>query len=318
MQLECDNFTEMPAAIQEQYQTLQMATYMGIFPEISRVWVTVDNRLYLWDYENPSSVIFPYEALDNVIIAVALCPPRPGLFLDRVKYILVISTAVEIVILALSWEEDSLNNSFRVHQSPYTIPTDDVPMIKITSSQTGRIFMGGKDGNLYELVYENHGDSWKAKIGIGEQHKCYKVNLTSWHLENMLPSVFKGMLGWEQSVQDVAVDSIRGLVYSLTSLGNLYVFYLGVEGTDCQFLSSPVNIFSSNGLSQAQRAGSGSVVVSIHVVSPLESKGVHVVVILSNGVRLYFTVYDQFHEPFSPTSAHPSRSGNDFHLISEK
>jgi hypothetical protein len=296
----------MPIAIQEQYHTLQMATYMGIFPEISRVWVTVDNRLYLWDYENPSSVVFPYEALDNVIIAVALCTPRPGLFLDRVKYILVISTAVEIVILALSWEGDDVTNNFRVHQSPYTIPSDDVPMIKIVSAQNGRIFMGGKDGNLYELVYENHGDSWKAKIGIGEQHKCYKINLSSWHLENLVPSVFKGMLGWEQSVQDVAVDSLRGLVYSLTSLGNLYVFYLGLEGVSSQFLSSPVNIFSSSAerTSQSQRSS----IVSMHVVSPLEAKGVHLMVLLSSGVRLYFTVFDHFYEPFNPTTTHPSRS----------
>ena len=154
-QLECESFIEMPRVIQEQYQTLQMATYMGIFPEISRVWVTVDNRLYLWDYDRPGNGVFPYEALDNVIVAVALCVPRPGLFLDRVKYLLVISTAVEIVILALSWENDDITDSFRVHQSPYTIPTDDVPMINIVSAQNGRIFMGGKDGNLYELIYEN-------------------------------------------------------------------------------------------------------------------------------------------------------------------
>ena len=289
---------------------------MGVFPEISRVWVTVDNRLYLWDYENPSSVIFPYEALDNVIIAVALCTPRPGLFLDRVKYLLVISTAVEIVILALSWEEGEeggLTNTFRVHQSPYAIPSDDVPMIKIVSAQNGRIFMGGKDGNLYELVYENHGDSWRAKIGIGEQHKCYKVNLSSWFMENLVPSVFKGMLGWEQSVQDVAVDSIRGLVYSLTSLGYLYVWFLGVDGSASQGLGQPTNIFSSNmerSMQQHRSSGGSSVsssVVSMHVVSPLEAKGVHLVVLLSSGVRLYFTVYDHFHEPFNPTSTHPSR-----------
>ena len=297
----------MPNVIQEQYQTLQMASYMGIFPEISRVWVTVDNRLYLWDYDNPSSVIFPYEVLDNVIISVALCAPRPGLFLERVKYILVISTAVEIVILALTWEGNDLTNNFRVHQSPYTIPTDDVPMIKIVSAQNGRIFMGGKDGNLYELVYENHGDSWKAKIGIGEQHKCYKVNLSSWFVENLIPSVFKNMLGWEQSVQDVAVDSVRGLVYSLTSLGNLYVLSLGVEGTSSQFLHSPINVFNSAGeRNQAQRNSTS--IVSMHVVTPMESRGVHLVVIMSNGMRLYLTVFDNYHEPYNPTSTHPNRS----------
>ena len=31
---------------------LEYKTFMGVFPEINRVWMTIDNNLYLWDYED--------------------------------------------------------------------------------------------------------------------------------------------------------------------------------------------------------------------------------------------------------------------------
>lgn len=30
----------------------------GIFPEINRIFITIDNILYLWNYENPYAYIF--------------------------------------------------------------------------------------------------------------------------------------------------------------------------------------------------------------------------------------------------------------------
>jgi len=36
----------------------------------------------------------------------------------------------------------------------FTLPTDNVHMMSIESTHDGRIFMSGKDGCLYELVYQ--------------------------------------------------------------------------------------------------------------------------------------------------------------------
>lgn len=48
----------------------------------------------------------------------------------------------------------------------YTIPTDGVTMTCITHTDTGRIFLGGRDGHLYELIYSTGG---------GWQSRCRKV-----------------------------------------------------------------------------------------------------------------------------------------------
>lgn len=31
---------------------LECRCYMGLFPEIERAWITVDHRLFLWDYQD--------------------------------------------------------------------------------------------------------------------------------------------------------------------------------------------------------------------------------------------------------------------------
>jgi hypothetical protein len=31
---------------------LEYKSFMGLFPEIQRAWLTIDNRLFLWNYED--------------------------------------------------------------------------------------------------------------------------------------------------------------------------------------------------------------------------------------------------------------------------
>ena len=39
-------------------------------------------------------------------------------------------------------------------------------MFKIVGTQTGRIFMAGNDGNLYEMEYSHREKSWASLLGI--------------------------------------------------------------------------------------------------------------------------------------------------------
>jgi len=56
-------------------------------------------------------------------------------------------------------------------------------MFKIIGTQTGRIFMAGNDGNLYEMEYSHREKSWASLLGIdsdesaslGERYVMYYV-----------------------------------------------------------------------------------------------------------------------------------------------
>lgn len=42
-----------------------------------------------------------------------------------------------------------------LHPNPvFSIPSDNIYMTCITGTQSGRIFMGGKDGCVYEVAYQ--------------------------------------------------------------------------------------------------------------------------------------------------------------------
>lgn len=45
----------LPQTIVRAYSQLQSMSFQGLWPEIHRAWMTVDNVLYLWDYHTEDS-----------------------------------------------------------------------------------------------------------------------------------------------------------------------------------------------------------------------------------------------------------------------
>jgi len=37
---------------------LECKSFMGLLPEINRAWITIDNRLFLWNYEDGYEIFF--------------------------------------------------------------------------------------------------------------------------------------------------------------------------------------------------------------------------------------------------------------------
>ena len=80
-------YIELPPKLNEMRMGANVASLMGILPEINRVWVTVDDRLFLWNYASPRSeydevVKMGQDEINVAIVSVALSAPRPGIFLD--------------------------------------------------------------------------------------------------------------------------------------------------------------------------------------------------------------------------------------------
>ncbi len=50
-----------------------------------------------------------YDGLDQIIISVGVVTPKPGVFIDDIKQLLVIATPVEVIILAISFTGGNIN-----------------------------------------------------------------------------------------------------------------------------------------------------------------------------------------------------------------
>ncbi|KAJ2825071.1 hypothetical protein FBU31_003811, partial [Coemansia sp. 'formosensis'] len=88
----------LPDALFEQYDLLECRCFMGLFPEIKRAWITVDHRLFLWNYEDESD-FYSFDDQEQIIVSVTLVRPKPGVFVDTIKHVLVVATPLEVFLL---------------------------------------------------------------------------------------------------------------------------------------------------------------------------------------------------------------------------
>ena len=321
--MEHKSFIPFPAHLLEQRRRVECVTFMGILPEIMRGWLTIDNRLYIWNFSNPEEYIL-YEELSEVIVSVAIVPPKPGIFNNHIKYLLVVATPTIVVLLSIltSNTESSLPfKDIRLENSHYFITTDNITIYKVIGTQTGRIFMAGDDGNLYELTYEDNRDAWTTYLGLDAPYKCRKIKHFAYKLTSLvIPSFVWGIVGAEESLIDIIVDDTLNLLYTVSSTGSLGVFYLGISGNEThQIVPNFSSLFNYNLISAARdfittSNGRGMPdmalfqepnlirVVGVFVVPVTESKAIQLVAILSCAVRVYLSVLSESGLVYNPGS----------------
>ena len=152
----------MPLALkQAASEQLEYHMFMGLFPQIHRAWMTIDHMLFLWDYTDPRGSFYQYDGLDQTIIHATLVKPRPSVFAgsSTPQWLLLLSTPLEVVVLAVycSGPPGREASQIDIHETGFSVPSDGVNLVRMVGTATGRVFMSGADGFLYELQY---GEPW--------------------------------------------------------------------------------------------------------------------------------------------------------------
>ena len=226
---------------------MECKSFVGLFPEIHRAFITIDNKLFLWNYYDGSD-FYLYDELSQIIISVALLRPKAGVFVESIQHILVVSTPIEILMFAVKFDDDNYHNSLQLFPTQFTIPSDNVHMTSIIGTDEGRIFLLGRDGGVYELDYwsaddggwfgaGSSGASTGSSILTGapftslftsHRKKCRKVNHSSPSslrtnfklLRSILPGFLggpstTGVIASEPHVESLVYDSTRNFLYTL-------------------------------------------------------------------------------------------------------
>ncbi|XP_036451046.1 nuclear pore complex protein Nup155 [Colossoma macropomum] len=289
----------LPPELVEQFSHMQCNCMMGVFPEISRAWLTIDNDIFMWNYEDGGDVAY-FDGLSETILSVGLVKPKVGIFQPHIHFLLVLATPVDVVILGLSFPKaqtglnDSMSGAMQLLPDPlYSIPTDNTYMLAITSTDLGRIFLAGKDGCLYEIAYQ-------AEAGWFSQ-RCKKINHSKSSLSFLIPSLLQFSFSEDDPVVQIAIDNSRNTLYTRSEKGVLQVYDLGADGQGM----SRVAAMSQNSIVSAAgniaRTIDRSVfkpIVQIAVIDRSESSDCQLLAITHAGVRLYFST-----TPFTPPNA---------------
>lgn len=159
---------------------------------------------------------------------MGLVKPKAGVFVTDVKYLLILTTPVEIVILGVTFGDQTISlgstspyDEMQLMNKPiFIVSTDNVAITTIVGSDDSRIFMGGRDGNLYEISYQNE-PSWFGK-------RCKKIN----HSQSVVSYIVPGFLKFfaeDDSITKIVIDSSRHLLYALTEKGAIEAWYIGTD-----------------------------------------------------------------------------------------
>ena len=306
--LTLDRVVLIPDAILAQYSGSgsDCRCFMGLLPQIHRAWMTIDSRLFLWDYANGRDLTC-FDHLDEVIIDVGLVAARPGIFVAGVQHLLVIVTPVEVHLLAVTFgdvTDDKWDSAdLKLHKTGISFPTDDINMLSMigTPAPEGRIFMGGNDGMIYEFdYYQQHQQQsinssqqaitglWSLLTGPGRNRKICRTGNPLALL--LLPPFLRAGPAPDAGIIDLTYDQERHILYSLSEGSSVQAFWLGKDGRGWESFGSINDIFEQAArLAPTGLAGRGMQLVSIHVIPRRDSAFLHLVAVAANGIRLFLS-----------------------------
>ncbi|KAL0269136.1 UNVERIFIED_CONTAM: hypothetical protein PYX00_006963 [Menopon gallinae] len=263
---------------------------MGLFPEIHRAWLTIDSDIYIWTYEHGTDLAY-FDGLGEIIVSVGLVKPKPDVFYQYIKYLLVLTTTVEIVVLGVKFAATkpdgplgALEEMHLLSEPIFVVPTDGIGIMTVTSSLNGRLFLGGRDGSLFEIEYKAE-RNWLGK-------RFCKKNHSSGYLTYLIPSFISSLAyGEENPIVQISVDNSRNILYTLTEKGSIEVWDLGESGLEI----SKVTTVSQAHIVQAALnivktldAKCFRPIIHISALEISDSKQLNLVAVAQTGVRFYF------------------------------
>uniref|UniRef100_A0A8C0USG7 Nuclear pore complex protein Nup155 n=1 Tax=Cyanistes caeruleus TaxID=156563 RepID=A0A8C0USG7_CYACU len=278
----------LPPELVEQFGHMQCNCMMGVFPEISRAWLTIDSDIFMWNYEDGGDLAY-FDGLSETILAVGLVKPKAGIFQPHVRHLLVLATPVDIVILGLHCSNiqsgtgslnDSISGGMQLLPDPlYSLPTDNTYILAITAVIVLKLVKFAEAG-------------WFSQ-------RCRKINHSKSALSFLIPSLLQFTFSEDDPVVQIAIDNSRNILYTRSEKGVLQVYDLGQDGqgmTRVTSLSQNAIVSAAGSIARTIDRSVFKPIIQIAVIENSESIDCQLLAITHAGVRLYFST-SQFKHP---------------------
>ncbi|SMR53089.1 unnamed protein product [Zymoseptoria tritici ST99CH_1E4] len=283
---------DLPPRLLEQANHAGMGMQMGIFPALAHAWVALDNCLYLWDYSITNPEIVGFEESTQPITAVKLVAPKPGVFIEDIKHMIVICTSDTMTLLGVATQSTSTGApTIALYNTKMSIPIRGINVSLIEYSRnTGRIFFCGSiTDDIYEFHYQQD-EGWFS----GRCNRLCHTRTSSNFVAEKITS-FGDMFtssGPKNSWRQLVIDDTRNLMYTLSTTSEIKVWLIKdrIEGgllRPMQSLLQNTGHFNSR---MELLVGREVSLASISVVTAVEASKIGLVATTSTGCRLYLSL----------------------------
>ena len=258
---------------------------MGLLAPISRAWLSIGSKLYLWSFDAiGGSDLTYFEKESDTIIDVTVVRPRSGVFIESISWLLVVTTVNEVTLLGV----ELVDNTLTLHKTGLFFSSDAAPILCIADYE-GRIFAGSQDGIIYELEYFSD-PKWFGR-------RCQKRAKTGTSLTYILPTFLNPLTA---PIVSMAVNVVRGLMFALS------------EDSSVSCYSIKNGSFSLVGTISLQIEEHKSISNFLSIEAVDESPYVSAVAFSQCGARVYLSCLSQrqFSPPFDRMQASSSPPSN--------
>ena len=130
---------------------------------------------------------------------------------------MVVSTPLDITLLGVAFSEPKKLKTPRgpltIYRTDMSCHADNVNMSSVIGTDSGRIFMRGNDGQLFELIYQAQ-DGWLTR-------RVRKINKSASSIAVFIPSIFN----WagNDPIKLINYDRERNILYTVTKKNQIEV-----------------------------------------------------------------------------------------------
>ncbi|KAK3938258.1 Non-repetitive/WGA-negative nucleoporin C-terminal-domain-containing protein [Diplogelasinospora grovesii] len=280
----------IPDQIFDRVNQGEVRTNLGLFANINFAWASIDSSLFLWDYTHPNPDVIGFEDATHTITAVALVPPKPGVFVKTITHILVVATTTEIILLGVSaTPTPSGAKTVTLYQTKMSVHRGGSDVSYIVGTKNGRIFMGGDtDTDIWELLYQQE-ERWFSS-------RCGKINHTQSGWSSVVPSL-PGPLNLltqrqHEHLRQLVVDDTRNLVYSLSNKSTIRTYHMETPEKLTKVIEKERNSCLNDALHMIDRSpllSDRAEIVSLSPISAQEASKLHLMALTSTGCRLFLS-----------------------------
>ena len=281
----------IPDQIFEKLNGGEVLTKMGLFAEINHAWAAIDSSLFLWDYTHPNPELIGFEEASHTITAVALVPPKPGVFVESISHILVVATTSDILLLGVSAVSAPTGaKNISLYQTKMGVHRGGSDVSVIVGTAKGRIFFAGdSDIDIHELYYQQE-EKWFSS-------RCGKINHTHPGWSSVVPTLSGPIDFWSQRQHehliDMVVDDTRNLLYSLSSKSTIRTYHMEpserlnkvIEKDKTQCLREISHMVDRRSPLLDERVS----IVSISPIPAREASKLHLMALTNTGCRLFLS-----------------------------
>ena len=234
------NNNDIPNIAQQNQNNDSSVNYIVIYPPINCIIFVQKEILTFFNYVNETSLI--YNDFSKPVIKFLITIPKPGVFVNDIKFIMICVLEGEIQLLTLAYpnKDDDLPI---IHKTDFTFIFKE-KVIDLVSTSNYRIFISASYNKIYELDYYIKQYSFNI---FGPRNTLEAIRQEPSIFTDLLADltyIFKTNI---QIIHKLKVDNTRNLLYALKYSipkneknfeldkaidSSIIIFDLGIDGKD--------------------------------------------------------------------------------------